>query len=142
MKQLETAQGLTPDIEKRILKYAGQGLSGRKIAEQIDITVSQVTVNRFLRDHRRDRAETTKAIVREHLSATLPTDLEMLDKLTLRLEVMRQTAEDMGLAGANMELGIIDRQVKTIGLKLRYSGAEEDDSAQRLIDALSADDGD
>lgn len=139
MKHDETVQGLTPDIEKKILMYAAQGLSGRKIAEQPDVPVSQVTVNRFLRDHRRDRAETTKAIVREHLSATLPTDLEMLDRLTMRLEVMRSDAEEMGLAGRNIELQIIDRQVKTIGLKLKYSGADEDDSVQRLLDALSGD---
>lgn len=147
MKHDETVQGLTPDIEKKILRYAAQGLSGRKIAEQPDVPVSQVTVNRFLRDHRRDRAETTKAIVREHLSATLPTDLEMLDRLTARLEVMRQAAEaagedadpDEARKARNQELLIVDRQVKTIGLKLKYSGADEDDSVQRLLDALSGD---
>lgn len=139
MKQDETGSGLTPATEQRILTYAGQGLSGRKIAEQPDIPVSQVTVNRFLQAHRRERAETSKAIVREHLSATLPTDLEQLDRLTQRLEVMRQQAEDMGIGGFNMEVQVVDRQIKAIGLKLKYSGAGEDDSAQRLIDALSAD---
>ena len=78
--------------------------------------------------------------MREHLSTTLPTDLEQLDRLTARLEKMRKGAEDMGLGGVSLELNIIDRQVKTIGLKLKYSGAGEDDSAQRLLDALSGED--
>lgn len=125
-------------------------MSGRQIAEQADVPVSQVTVNRFLQKHRQERAETTKAIVREHLGATLPNDLEMLDKLTARLEDLRQTVEAEAeqtsdpkhvVKARNFELQIIDRQVKTIGLKLKYSGADEDDSAQRLIDALSGDDG-
>ncbi|GAA4002780.1 hypothetical protein GCM10022631_11880 [Deinococcus rubellus] len=131
---------LTPQQEELILKLAAQGLSGRKIAERPEIQVSYSSVNRFLKDRRRERAEATKDIVRGHLAATLPTDLEMLDKLTRRLEVMRQDAEQMGLAGFNMEMQVIDRQVKTIGLKLKYSGADEDDSAQRLIEALSGDD--
>lgn len=130
---------LTPQQEELILKLAAQGLSGRKIAERPEIQVSFNTVNRFLKDRRRERAEATKDIVRGHLAATLPTDLEMLDKLTRRLEVMRGEAEQMGLAGFNMEMQVIDRQVKTIALKLRYSGADEDDAAQRLIEALSAD---
>lgn len=132
--------GLTPEQERLILGYAGQGMSGRRIAAQADITVSQVTVNRFLREHRQERAETSKAIAREHIAATLPGDLQQLDALTARLEVMRVEAEGMGLAGFNMEMQVIDRQVKTIGLKLKYSGAGEDDSAQRLIDMLTGDD--
>ena len=139
MIQNDSVSGITPDQERRILAYAGQGLSGRKIAEKDDITVGSATVNRYLKDHRRDRAEMTKALVREHLSATLPSDLERLDSLAQRLETMRQDAERMGFAGVNHELQVIDRQVKTIGLKLKYSGADEDDSAQRLIEALSAD---
>jgi len=130
---------LTPEQEDLILRYAAQGLSSRKIAERPDIRVAKSTINRFLSDRRRERAEATKDIVRGHLAATLPTDLEMLDKLTRRLEVMRAEAEGMGLAGFNMELQVIDRQVKTIGLKLKYSGADEDDAAQRLIEALSGD---
>lgn len=141
MEQHEPRRGtLTPEQEQRILDYAGQGFSGRRIAEQPDIVVSQQTVNRYLREHRQERSETSRAIVREHLSATLPTDLERLDQLSARLEVLRQEAENMGLAGFNMEMNVIDRQVKTIGLKLKYSGAGEDDSAQRLLDALMGDD--
>lgn len=123
--------------KQKILAYVSEGMGPRKISEQPDIPVSHATVSRFLREHRQERAETTKEIVREYLAATLPTDLEMLDHLTARLEVIRKDAENE--SDTKTELQTIDRQVKTIGLKLKYSGAGEDDSAQRLIEALSAD---
>lgn len=126
---------LTPELEQRILDYAGQGLTGRKISLQPDIEASHQTVNKFLRDYRQARAETTRAIVHEHLSATLPSDLEQLDKLSARLEAMRGKAEGEGLPV--LELKVIDQQVKTIALKLKHSGAEEEDAASRLIAALS-----
>ncbi len=136
MRHGETSRdSLTPELERRVLELAGQGLSTRKIADQPDIPVSHHTVNRFLKEHRQARAETTRAIVHEYLSATLPSDLEQLDKLSARLEAMRGKAEfaDMPI----LELRVIDQQVKTIALKLKHSGAEEDDAASRLIAALS-----
>jgi transposase len=124
---------LTPEIEDRILEYAGQGMSGRKIAEQPDIPVSQKTVNGFLKDHRRERSDATKAIVHEHLAATLPKDLDHLAQLQARLEAIRAANE----YDTKLELSVIDRQLKAVDLKLKYSGAGEDDSAARLLEALS-----
>lgn len=141
MSQIETNPGLTTEQEKQILKYAATGMSGRTIAEQTNITVSQATVNRFLREHRKARAETTKAIVQEHLSATLPADLEQIDRLNARLEKMRARVEAIGASlPMPLELSIIDRQFKAIDLKLKYSGAGEKNEVAELLERLSGDD--
>lgn len=123
---------LDPEQEERILAFSAAGLTVREIAEQKGVHVSRTTIGRFLKECRRERAATTKSVVHECIAATLPSDIERLDAISRDLEFMRRDSVD-----TREILQIVDRQLKTIALKLKHSGAQEDDSAQRLIELLS-----
>lgn len=116
---------ITPDVAERIMALAPT-MSCRQIAEELardGIEISHNSVARCLRGQRKERAEQTKSIVREHIRITVPTDLEILQEIRDQLNIWRK---DDSLR-VSERLMVIDRLNKVIDTRLKFSGAGEPD---------------
>lgn len=116
-----------------VLQVAGEGKGSREIAALLDtvkgVKVSHASVNSWLKSVRKERAETTKAVVQEAIKATVPRDLEILDEQILQMDVWRR---DDSLKISD-RLQVIKEQRATIAEKLKHSGAGEDTSKELNI---------
>lgn len=112
----------------------------------LDISHNAIAV--WLKGTRRERREQTKAVVEEHIKATVPRDLDLLDAI---IDDLRQVyfgerpvtyIKDDGtpVELTNIELGdklSVAREIRqTVATKLRYSGAGEGSGAGTLEEAL------
>jgi len=117
---------ITPAVGERIMALAPT-MSNRQIAEELGkdgIDISYTRVWRYINSQRKERAEQTKAIVREHIRTTVPTDLEILQEIRDQLNEWRK---DDSLR-VSERLMVIDRLNKVIDTRLKFSGAEEPDN--------------
>jgi hypothetical protein len=116
-------------IEKNGLAEKVLCLSATKSARDIEaillaedgVTISYRSIANFVKDVRQERAEATRALVQEHIKATVPTDLETLDMLINR---EREWFNDEGLK-VSEKLMVAKELRQTIDTKLKYSGAGE-----------------
>lgn len=83
------------------------------------VDVSHVAVARYIQGMRKERAEATKAVVQEHIRATVPTDLQTLDQIIAQ-EVDWFKSVDLDIAA---KLAVAKELRQTIDTKLKYSGA-------------------
>ena len=119
------APKITPEIGEHIMSLAPT-MSNRQIAEELSkagVSISHVSVGRFIRSQRKERAEQTKAIVQEHIRVTVPTDLEILQEIRDQLNAWRKDAN----LRVSERLMVIDRLNKVIDTRLKFSGAGEPD---------------
>lgn len=116
-----------------VLQLAGEGKGSRDIAEMLNtvkgVKISYVSVASWLKSVRKERAETTKAVVQETIKATVPRDLEILDEQIAQMDAWRK--DDRLKIGDR--LCVISEQRKTIAEKLKYSGASEQDDKDKVI---------
>jgi len=89
------------------------------VTEKHGIKLSYNTVQRFLVSVRSERAEQTRQVVKEHIKKTVPRDLEIVDKVILKLE--REFDASTGRGIPMMSKALLDA-IKT---KLDYCGAEK-----------------
>ena len=133
---------LTSKIERlglgeRILAMAGEGKSSREIAARLaaeNISLSQPSIIRFLSSVRKERSETTKAIVEERIRANLPRDLDILDDV-IHKEKEWFDSEQLTLSQRVMVAKELRQAIDT---KLKYSGAGEQE--QQVIVKWADDD--
>ena len=89
---------ITPAIEKVALEMAAQGATTRAIAAHITksmgVEVSHAGVAKLLVHTRSTRAEVAKVVVRESLSKSLLSDLEILEKWRNKLDAMAEKLYD------------------------------------------------
>jgi len=124
-------------LGERILAMAAEGKSSREIAACLaaeNISLSQPSIIRFLSSVRKERAETTKAIVEERLRANLPRDLDILD------DVIRQEKEwfDSEQLSLSQRVMVAKELRQAIDTKLKYSGAGEQE--QQIVVRWADDD--
>lgn len=122
-------------LEKEVLDWSGQGMSSREISEKIaetkNLVVSYGAIASFLKSVRKERAETSRAIVQEHMQKTLPDDLELLDEMNQELAGW---FKDESLSKRE-RLRIYDSLLRGIDMKLKNSGAGEN-STEDFLNAL------
>jgi transposase len=121
-------------LEKEVLDWSGQGMSSREISEKIaekNLVVSYGAIASFLKSVRKERAETSRAIVQEHMQKTLPDDLELLDEMNQELA---EWFKDESLSKRE-RLRIYDSLLRGIDMKLKNSGAGEN-STEDFLNAL------
>lgn len=122
-------------LEKEVLDWTSQGMSSRdiskKITEEKNLDVSYGAIASFLKSVREERAETSRAIVQEHMQKTLPDDLELLDEMNQELS---EWFKDESLSKRE-RLRIYDSLLRGIDMKLKNSGAGEN-STEDFLKAL------
>lgn len=115
-------------LGSEILELASKGKSSREIVAILaakGYAISQPSVARYLASVRRERAEATKAIVRDHIRATVPSDLAALDTIIAQ-EMAWFRDESRKLSE---RLAVAKELRQTIDTKLKYSGAGEEAAA-------------
>lgn len=117
---------ITPEIAQLIMSWAPT-MSNRQIAqrlgEEAGLTISHVAVSKFIKEQRKERAETTKAVVQDYIRITVPTDLEILQEMRDQLNAWRKD-ENLRISERLM---VIDRLRQVIDTRLKFSGAGEPD---------------
>ncbi|RJQ58024.1 MAG: hypothetical protein C4530_11465 [Desulfobacteraceae bacterium] len=89
-------------LGERVLELSAAGLSTAKIADVVsrelkDESISQRSIARYLKEVREDRASETRAVVQEHIKATVPVDLLALDEAeSYHLAIARNHGWDPG----------------------------------------------
>lgn len=131
-----------------ILRRAATGESSDAIAAWLTLEGIEVTgrsIRKMLEKRRTERADVTKAIVRDELGKTLTADLSEMDDLLRRARAIedavapgvdedgRPTKGDPALA-----LKAIEQQRKIIDTRLHYSGAGEPDAGASTLGDLMA----
>ena len=120
--------------------------TSRQIAEILKqehgVEIGHVAVARYIQGMRQERAQATKALVQEHIKATVPKDLELLDAIIEDLrkhyfeEQSAVISDDAGNKLALSDKLAVSREIRqTVATKLRYSGAGEP-GASSIEDAL------
>lgn len=125
-------------LGERVLAMAAEGRSSREIVSILaadGVSVSQPSVIRFLTAVRRERAAVAKAAVAEHLKDAIPADLEILRRLRDTL-IAWWCSPDLRIGE---RLLVMDRLLKVIDTRLKYSGAEQNDQ-QIIVKWISDDD--
>lgn len=125
------------ELENKVLSLASQGMSSRDIEKVIKKeekkNVSYVAINKFLQETREERAESSKRLVQEHIQKTMPSDLENLDNMN---EELLKWFKDTKIK-KSQRLQVYNSLLKGIELKLKHSGAsEEDKSVIKIIDDI------
>lgn len=122
-------------LEKDVLEWTSQGMSSRdisaKISEEKDIYISHTSISSFIKSVRDERAETSRAIVQEHMQKTLPNDLQLVDEMNSELS---KWFRDNSLSKRE-RLRIYDSLLRGIEMKLKNSGAGEN-STEDFLKAL------
>jgi intein-encoded DNA endonuclease-like protein len=122
-------------LEKDVLDWTSQGMSSRdisaKIMEEKKIYISHASIVSFIKFIREERAETSRAIVQEHMQKTLPNDLELVDEMNGELS---KWFKDKSLSKRE-RLRIYDSLLRGIEMKLKNSGAGEN-STEDFLKAL------
>ncbi|HPI17997.1 MAG TPA: hypothetical protein PK396_09740, partial [Mesotoga sp.] len=103
----------------------------KKIAEEKNLDVSYGAIASFLKSVREERAETSRAIVQEHMQKTLPNDLQLVDEMNSELS---KWFRDKSLSKRE-RLRIYDSLLRGIDMKLKNSGAGEN-STEDFLKAL------
>lgn len=127
-------KGIPENLHKIVLDLAGQGKTTRAIADELVAKhghkTNFSTVARLLKSLRKDRAEISKAVVREELSSTLTSDLQRLERFAKRVAVRasKKGCDNMSFAK------LVDELRKITETKLKFSGADEpDQQANRAV---------
>ena len=122
-------------LEKDVLEWTSQGMSSRdisaKISEEKDIYISHTSISSFIKSVRDERAETSRAIVQEHMQKTLPNNLQLVDEMNSELS---KWFRDKSLSKRE-RLRIYDSLLRGIEMKLKNSGAGEN-STEDFLKAL------
>lgn len=124
----------------------------RDIAEILQrdhgIDISHNAIAKWLKGTRQERREQTKAVVQEHIKATVPRDLELLDAIIDDLRQIYFSEKPAAVLDPNGELRevhylplgdklAVSREIRqTVATKLKYSGAGEGSGEGSLEDAL------
>ena len=119
-------------LEKDVLEWTSQGMSSRdisaKIMQEKGIHISHTSISSFIKSIREERAETSRAIVQEHMQKTLPNDLQLVDEMNSELS---KWFKDESLSKRE-RLRIYDSLLSGIEMKLKNSGAGENSSEDFL----------
>ncbi len=138
---------IPPDLEPEILAKAGTGATMRQIAAWLKaekgVVTSYGSVARILKRVRTERAEVSKAVLREQLSRTLTQDVDRLEKWAARIDRLAlhdfEALENGGqfarmgaegpiyVEGRETLVKLLEQLRKVTDTKLRYSGAAEPD---------------
>ncbi len=77
------ANKLTPELREQVLARIAGGASYSETAAWLKsdhkVTVSKQAIGKLVSKHRTERAEVSKAIARDHITRTLPSDLTACD---------------------------------------------------------------
>ncbi|WP_094603452.1 hypothetical protein SPSIL_015070 [Sporomusa silvacetica DSM 10669] len=133
-------------IGEYVLRLAGEGKGSREIAELLNtvkgVKISYVSVNTWLKSVRKERAETTKAVVQDKIKATVPTDLDILESIRDQLNNYRLGKDENGdqiTIKTSEKLLCIDRLNKVIDTRLKYSGADDKEEDRVIKITLDVD---
>lgn len=122
---MAAASKITPQLIAQIM-----GLSALHSNRQIEailseqgIKLSNVSIAKIVKEHRRDRSGQTKEAVQVQIVKTVMTDLDILEDMRNQLNDYRK---DPNLR-VSEKLMCMDRLNKVIDTRLKYSGAGEPD---------------
>jgi len=122
-------QGIPPRLEGAVLDKAGEGWTTRRISAWLlsdhGVTVTHHPVAKLLREHRSERADTAKTIVREKLGKTLTADLDRLEKHAAKLDRMADALE----GEPELYCKAVEQLRKITDTKLHYAGADVPDES-------------
>jgi len=131
---MAAASKITPQLIAQIM-----GLSALHSNRQIEailseqgIKLSNVSIAKIVKEHRRDRSGQTKEAVQVQIVKTVMTDLDILEDMRTQLNEYRKSPN----LRISEQLQCIDRLNKVIDTRLKYSGAGEPDKTEAL-DELS-----
>lgn len=115
--------GLSEKVLELATTNTSRGIS-MYLQKQHNVDISHVAVARYIQGTRKERAETTKALVQETIKATVPKDLELLERLRdeqaeLVFNPITKSEDPELWLKATKELRA------TIESRLKHSGAEE-----------------
>ena len=117
---------ITSKVGEEILRLSTE-YSQRQIAEKLrekhGVQLSHTAIAKFIKAQRWERSAQTKAIVREHLRISVPTDLEILQETRDQLNELRKS----GTLDVVEQLRVIDRLNDIIQTRLKFSGADAPD---------------
>lgn len=91
------------------------------LKEENGVDISHAAIARYIQDVRKERVEATRAAVQEHIKATLPGDLQLLDEIIAQ---EREWFKDPSLK-ISQKLLVAKELRQAIDTKLRHSGASE-----------------
>ena len=122
---------IKPEVIAQILALSAT-MSNRKIESYLrtlGIKVSNVSIGKVIKENRVERAEATKETINEHIKQTVTTDLDILQNTRDKLyEWFNDDSHRI-----SERLMCLDRLNKVIDTRLKYSGAEEDTSKDRVV---------
>lgn len=137
---------IPPDRHPEILRRAGSGESAAQIAAWLateGIKVSDRAVRKLLERVRTERADATKAVVREQLQQEALGDVAHLEAARLRAAEIEKAAGEIAqapdldpklkLRALTTQLDAIEAQRKIVDTKLHYAGADEPDAAAQAM---------
>lgn len=138
--QLARPRALTAEQEDRVLDLSPHH-TNRQIAEIMadeGVSVSASTIARLLAGVRKERAETSREVVRERLREHVLSDLDILQVTRDQLNCWRRNLQEDGKTPIDPPLRIgerlliIDRLRGVIAERLKAGGVTEDDKTIRI----------
>jgi len=125
---------LTLDLQKKVLELSISHSSyaiARILAQEHNLKISPQAIRKFLQSARRERAETTRAIVQEQIARTVPRDLELLERLR---ETLAAKVFEGGEPDPERWYKAVRELRQTIEARLEVSGAKEEVLPVKLYD--------
>jgi len=127
MAERKSATKIAEIHEQFVLDLAAHGKSTREIAAALaerGCNTTHVSVSRWLKKRRAERADVAKVVVREQLAKTLTGDLDRLE--TIRRQVAAKASRISKKPRQTFAwIKLKELEVKIIDRKLHYSGADD-----------------
>lgn len=129
------SRAIPPDLEPEVLAKYGEGWRSRKIAEWLKVEhgveCSHAAVARIVAHARTERADVAKDVVREKLSKTLTTDLDVLEAELRRVEKLSARLHKR----AHQDLDILEKPSEADYNALRTAMLGADRMVARALEA-------
>jgi hypothetical protein len=114
-------------LEGAVLEKAANGWSCRQIAEWLGkehaVTASHVTVSRWLKRRRSERADIAKAVVREKVTSSVTKDIDRLELFVKKAMRIARKSESDPIVWAK----VAEQVRKFTESKLKACGLDQDD---------------
>jgi hypothetical protein len=122
-----SAPNIPASLEEAVLEKAYSGLGCRQISEWLakehNVTASYVTVSRWLKRRRNERADVAKVVVREKVTANVTKDIDRLELFARKAMRIAKSCEHEPAVWAK----VAEQVRKFTEAKLKACGLDQDD---------------